>query len=169
MKIPMLRAALAAGLLAAVSCGFVGRAAAGHCDPGPVQGSPGEFDFYLMALSVVRPLRNEGEGRQAMRLSVRCRLSGKTGDCARTMAEQIQYGNEDQPRHCTDDPAGQLPSDLYRAPWELHPGVADGLEQCEWAKHGVCTTFSYEDYYGAVVALAAIAKTRSAPRSTITI
>jgi ribonuclease I len=63
MKIPMFRAALAAGLFVAVSCGSVGRATAGHCDPGPVQGAPGEFDFYLMALSVA-PTFCETQGRR---------------------------------------------------------------------------------------------------------
>ena len=46
------------------------------------------------------------------------------------------------------------------------PGVADNLEQCEWVKHGVCTTLSYEEYYRAVVALATI--TEDTIGSTIT-
>jgi ribonuclease T2 len=27
------------------------------------------------------------------------------------------------------------------------PGVADGLEKCEWSKHGVCSGLSFEEYY----------------------
>lgn len=159
MKIPMPRVALAAGLFAAVCCGSVGRAAAGHCDPGPVQGAPGEFDFYLMALSVA-PTFCETQGRD----DKQCASPSDAAYRAKPVTvhglwpNKYNTGTSDQPRHCTDDPAGRLPSDLYVRLGSYMPGVADGLEECEWAKHGVCTKLSFEDYYGAVVALAAIAE-----------
>jgi ribonuclease I len=59
--------------------------------------------------------------------------------------------NNEQPRFCTNIPPGELPDSLNSTLGKYMPGVADGLEKCEWSKHGVCSGLSFEQYYQTVV------------------
>ena len=62
MKIPVLRAALAAGLVVGMSCGFGGRAAAGLAAPGRSR-APGEFVFYRWRSASLQPSAKRRGGK----------------------------------------------------------------------------------------------------------
>lgn len=156
MKIPARRAALTLTLTAALSSFCLEPLSA---QPGS-GGQAGDFDFYVLALSVAPSFcdvtgfneqKSECTGGsdaayQAVPLTVHGLWPNKEG-----------LRPKEQPRHCTDEPPGQLPGDLSAQLQKYMPGVADGLDKSEWNKHGTCSGLSYEQYYRAIVALASLA------------
>jgi len=157
-KNPVLRAALAVGLVVGISCSLGGRAAAESCGLGPVQGVPGGFAYYLMALSIGPTFCDTRAGKETNECAngTDAAYRAKPLTVHGLWPNNYNTQNDDQPRYCKNVPPGQLPSDLNSNLTTYMPGVADNLEKCEWIKHGVCKTLSYEEYYRAVVALATI-------------
>ena len=149
-------APLAIGLLAGFLCCQSARAQSASCTGAP-QGSPGDFDYYLLSLSLAPSFCDTAPG--AARQKNEC-CDGAAADYQAhpvtvhgLWPNKDSVSNDQQPRYCSDEPAGRLPDSLYSNLKSYMPGVADGLENCEWSKHGVCSGLPYEQYYQAVVNL----------------
>jgi ribonuclease T2 len=117
---------------------------------------PGDFDFYLLALSVA-PSFCELTGRRKHK--AQCEETSDEGYRATPLTvhglwpNKRDRSNQDQPQACSRQPL-ELPDDLAAALQRVMPGIADGLDRYEWNKHGVCSGLSPEAYFQRVVALA---------------
>jgi len=147
-------APLAASLLAGFLCSQSAKAQSDSCTGDP-QGSPGDFDYYLLSLSVA-PSFCDTNSHAAIQKK-EC-LNGATTDYQTNPVtvhglwpNKDGASNDEQPRFCTNIPPGNLPDSLNSTLEKYMPGVADGLEKCEWSKHGVCSGLSFEQYYQTVV------------------
>jgi len=124
---------------------------------GDPQGSPGDFDYYLLSLSFAPSFCDTNP--EAASQKKECRNGTTTDYQAYPVTVHGLWPNKDgvsndqQPGYCTDEPPGRLPDSLYSNLTNYMPGVVDGLDKCEWSKHGVCSGLSYEQYYQTVVNL----------------
>jgi ribonuclease T2 len=147
-------APLATGLLAGFLC--CQGAMAQSCTGNP-QGAPGDFDYYLLSLSLAPSFCDTNP--EAATQKQEC-LSGATSDYrAKPVTVHGLWPNKDgrsndqQPRYCSDRKPGSLSDRDYSELKSYMPGVADELEKCEWSKHGVCSGLAYEEYYQNVLHL----------------
>jgi ribonuclease T2 len=117
---------------------------------------PGDFDFYLLALSIA-PSFCELTGRRKHK--AQCEDPSDADYLATPLTvhglwpNKRDRSNQDQPQACSRQPL-DLPDDLGAALRRVMPGIADGLERHEWSKHGVCSGLGPEGYFRRVVALA---------------
>jgi ribonuclease T2 len=149
-------AAMAIGLLSGFLCCEAALAQSGSCTGEP-QGAPGDFDYYLLSLSLAPSFCDTDP--EASRRKRECRDGANAAYLANPATVHGLWPNKEgasndrQPRYCADTPPGRLPDGLFSSLKTYMPGVVDGLEKCEWSKHGVCSGLSYEQYYQAVVDL----------------
>jgi ribonuclease T2 len=117
----------------------------------------GDFDFYLLALSIAPSF---------------CVLGGSTGgsqECSHPSDADYRetpltvhglWPNRKgksvnaQPRDCSAEPLSGLPADLRQRLRRYMPGAADGLDRHEWVRHGACSGLSSAAYFANVVSLA---------------
>ena len=126
--------------LAIAALALFGFARAGHAqDFGQRGGTPGDFDFYVLALSW-SPGFCELDGDRS-----RNREQCGEGAGLRFVVHGLWPQNErGYPREC--GPAGRTPSRIAMEQAEgLFP--TEGLARYQWRKHGTCTGSSPSDYF----------------------
>lgn len=106
-------------------------------------GVPGEFDFYVLALSWSPGFCDlEGDGRSHAR--EQCAAGANLGFVVHGLWPQNERG---YPTEC--GPAGRTPS---RIAMEQAAGLfpSEGLARHEWRRHGTCSGSSPSDYFADV-------------------
>ena len=117
---------------------------------------PGEFDFYLMAFSIApsfctlvgdaRRKRQCDDPSDAEYRATPLTVHGLWPNRKNRSAHQ-------QPASCSNEELALSP-ELRRRLRVYMPGMADGLQEHEWRKHGVCSALSPEEYFAKVVTIA---------------
>ncbi len=104
--------------------------------------SRADFDFYLLALTSHPAFCADGHARKAeCRAPVPLSIHG-------LWPEKRQPGK--YPRDCPG-PMLDLESALERELEPLMPGMADGLHEHEWRKHGRCSGLGDDEYFRATL------------------
>ncbi len=124
-------APLAVSILAGFLCSQSAKAQSDSCTGDP-QGSPGDFDYYLLSLSVTPSFCDTNPHAAIQKKEC---LNGATADYQANPVtvhglwpNKDGASNDEQPRFCTNIPPGNLPDSLNSALEKYMPGVADGLE-----------------------------------------
>jgi ribonuclease T2 len=118
---------------------------------------PGDFDFYVLALSVA-PSFCELTGYRTRK--AQCQNPADTDYRDTPLTIHGLWPNKrhtpvrDQPQSCSNEQLPHLSDDLAGELRKYMPGVADGLHRYEWSKHGVCSGLSADAYFRRIVALA---------------
>jgi ribonuclease T2 len=128
--------ALAAAILALV-------AAAGPA-PGERRGTPGEFDFYVLALSWSPSFCAAAAERSPDRVPQQQCGGRPFSFVVHGLWPQFERGF---PQHCQDPPP-PLDPDIVSSVLDLMP--ARGLVNHEWETHGTCSGLSARDYFDTV-------------------
>jgi ribonuclease T2 len=105
------------------------------------------FDFYLMALTVHPAFCADGNSRLQ-----ECRAGGH-----RPLVIHGLWPERNEPRTYPRDCAGPplaLDPALAQRLADFMPGMADGLHQHEWRKHGGCSGLDDDEYYRHALELA---------------
>lgn len=147
---------LLAGILAALplpvaaqggQCQVPERISAAGCDTrtrddaAMARGVPGEFDFYVLALSWSPAFCEQTRDRAAADLQ--CRRN-RFGFVVHGLWPQYSPGKDSGwPQFCTPTPP--VPEPVLRRALCLMP--AEKLVQCQWAKHGTCSDQPTPDAY----------------------
>jgi len=108
---------------------------------------PATFDFYLMALTAHSAFCADGNARRQQ-----CRSGSQ-----RPLVIHGLWPERMEPRtYPRDCPASALDLEpaLALELADLMPGMADGLHQHEWRKHGGCSGLDDDDYYRRTLELA---------------
>jgi ribonuclease T2 len=118
---------------------------------------PGEFDFYVLALSIAPSFcaitgyrKNKAQCRNPSDADYRAvplTIHGLWPNKRNTRVRE-------QPQECSDQRLPTLPAALDRDLKTYMPGIVDGLAQYEWGKHGVCSGLTPEAYFAKLVELA---------------
>jgi ribonuclease T2 len=110
--------------------------------PGPRGASaPGDFDFYVLALSWSPGFCDTGGAEKGRR---QCEMGANLGFVVHGLWPQYQHG---YPSDC--GPAGRSPSRIaLQNSVGLYPD--EGLARYEWRKHGTCSGKSPTDYFADV-------------------
>jgi ribonuclease T2 len=133
------------------ACMMFGEAPAGARD------QPGDFDFYVLALSIAPSFCDLTGVRKH-----KAQCDDPADDVFRATPLTIHglWPNKrhtsarDQPQSCSTAALPRLPDDLFADLKRYMPGVADGLQRYEWSKHGVCSGLDPDAYFRRLVALA---------------
>src|SRR5579875_3557734 len=129
---------------AAVSCGPSCSASAPSDSPIKIQaggGMPGNFDFYVLALSWSPGFCETEAGARA---GSQCEPGANLGFVVHGLWPQYEHG---YPTDC--GPAARFPSRMaLEAAQGLYPSI--GLARHEWLKHGTCSGKSPTDYFADV-------------------
>jgi ribonuclease T2 len=118
---------------------------------------PGDFDFYVFALSIAPSFCDLGGYR---RHKAQCEDPSDSSYQETPLTIHGLWPNKrnrsvrDQPESCSSERLRRLPEPLRRELERYMPGVADGLDFYEWLKHGVCSGMSPEAYFQLLVELA---------------
>lgn len=138
-------------------------------DEGPavLPGRPGKpslsegasFDFYLLALTAHPAFCADGHARKR-----ECRAGATVPISIHGLwPERLEPGR--YPRDCQGPPLDLLPHTIASlAP--LMPGMADGLHEHEWRRHGTCTGLEDDIYFGHTYVLSLHVVTALADRLT---
>ncbi|MGA2126932.1 MAG: hypothetical protein ABSG76_12350 [Xanthobacteraceae bacterium] len=125
--------------------------------PAAARDQAGDFDFYVLALSIAPSF---------------CDLTGY-----RTHKAQCQDPSDDdfrttpltihglwpnrrntparaQPQSCATAPLPRFADDLFADLKTYMPGIADRLQEHEWSRHGVCSGLDPDAYFRRIVGLA---------------
>jgi ribonuclease T2 len=117
---------------------------------------PGDFDFYLMALSIAPSFCTLTGSAQHKR---QCEDPSDADYRTTPLTVHGLWPNKknrsanQQPSSCSTEELSLSPG-LRQKLRVYMPGTADGLDRHEWEKHGVCSGLSPEEYFGKVVAIA---------------
>jgi ribonuclease T2 len=118
---------------------------------------PGDFDYYILALSVA-PSFCDLTGRRAHK--AQCD-SPSDDDFRKTpltlhglWPNKKDTPTRQQPRACSRTKLPSLSDDLTAQLQTYMPGIADDLPVHEWDAHGTCAGLPAEKYFGAMVSLA---------------
>lgn len=122
--------------------------AAGKAEP-PNRGKKAAFDFYLLAMTAHPAFCADGHSREPECRSPRVVPISIHG----LWPERFEPGR--YPRDC-EGPALDLTEDSTRALGSLMPGMADGLHEHEWRKHGTCTGLDDDQYFQAMFVRAVV-------------
>src|SRR5688572_23333255 len=99
------------------------------------------FDFYLLALTAHAAFCADGNARKA-----ECRAGSSTPISIHGLwPERFEPGK--YPRDCPGPPLSLRPDSEARLA-TLMPGMADGLHEHEWRRHGTCTGLDDDIYFG---------------------
>jgi ribonuclease T2 len=125
--------------------------------PASGRDQPGEFDFYVLALSIA-PTFCAMTGYRKNK--AQCRNPSDADYRAIPLTIHGLWPNKrntrvrEQPQECSDQRLPALPAALERDLKTYMPGMVDGLAQYEWTKHGVCSGLTPEAYFAKLVELA---------------
>jgi ribonuclease T2 len=140
--------ALLAALLAAAMFGAA---------PAVGRDQAGDFDFYVLALSVA-PSFCDLTGYRAHKAQCQNPSDADYRDTPLTIhglwPNKRSTPVRDQPQSCSNEQLPRFSDDLVGELKRYMPGVADGLHRYEWSKHGVCSGLPAETYFRRIVALA---------------
>jgi ribonuclease T2 len=125
--------------------------------PAAARDQAGDFDFYVLALSIA-PSFCDLTGYR----SHKAQCQSPSDDDFRTTPLTIHglWPNRrdtparDQPQSCSTEPLPRLADDLFADLKRYMPGIADRLQQHEWSRHGVCSGLDPDAYFRRIVALA---------------
>lgn len=98
------------------------------------------FDFYLLSMTLHPAFCADGHARKAECRGGKPRMLSIHGLWPERLAKN-QY-----PRDCTGPPLDLEPR-LERELSSLMPGMAEGLHQHEWRKHGTCSGLDDDEYF----------------------
>jgi ribonuclease T2 len=118
---------------------------------------PGDFDFYVFALSIAPSFCDLGGYR---RHKAECEDPSDSAYEETPLTIHGLWPNKrnrpvrDQPESCSAERLPRLSESLRRELERYMPGVADGLDGYEWMKHGVCSGMSPEAYFELLIVLA---------------
>lgn len=114
---------------------------------GPSRGVPGQFDFYVLALSWSPAFC--ADPRQARGNRLQC-ADNRFGFVVHGLWPQYQYARSGDkqpwPQYCQPD-AAAVPEALLRRHLCRQPSAA--LMNCQWAKHGACSGLGMAAYFTA--------------------
>jgi ribonuclease T2 len=125
--------------------------------PATARDQPGDFDFYVLALSIA-PSFCDLTGYQKHK--AQCQNPADADYSATPLTIHGLWPNKrglparSQPQACSTQSLPRFPDELAGDLRKYMPGVADGLPQYEWDKHGVCSGLAPEAYFARLVALA---------------
>jgi ribonuclease T2 len=106
-----------------------------------------DFDFYLLALTLHPAFCADGHGRKP-----ECRAGRSVPISIHGLwPENLAPGR--YPRDCSG-PALELAPALERDLSALMPGMADGLHEHEWLRHGTCSGLDDDEYFRHTLTLA---------------
>jgi ribonuclease T2 len=106
-----------------------------------------DFDFYLLAMTLHPAFCADGHARKP-----ECRTGGAVPISIHGLwPEKLAPGR--YPRDCAGPPLDLAPA-LERDLAALMPGMADGLHEHEWRRHGTCSGLGDDDYYRHTLELA---------------
>jgi ribonuclease T2 len=123
----------------------------------PARDQAGEFDFYVLALSIA-PSFCDLTGYRAHK--AQCQNPSDADFRATPLTIHGLWPNRraasvrDQPQSCSTAPLPRLADDLFADLKRYMPGIADRLQQHEWSRHGVCSGLDADSYFRRIVALA---------------
>jgi ribonuclease T2 len=125
--------------------------------PAAGRDQPGEFDYYVLALSIAPSFcaltgyrKHKAQCRNPTDADYRAvplTIHGLWPNKRNTRARE-------QPQECSDKRLAPLPAALDRELKTYMPGIVDGLADYEWMKHGVCSGLTPEAYFAKLVELA---------------
>lgn len=136
---------------------FLVAAGLSHTLPAAGRDQPGEFDYYVLALSIAPSFCALTGYRKH---KAQCRNPADADYRATPLTIHGLWPNKrntrarEQPQECADQPLPTFPAALERDLKTYMPGVVDGLAQYEWTKHGVCSGLTPEAYFAKLVELA---------------
>jgi ribonuclease I len=106
----------------------------------PDAGQRADFDFYLLVLSSHPAFCADGHAREP-----ECRATRPIPLSIHGLwPERLQPGS--YPRDCPGPPL-ELRAAVAASLQDLMPGMADGLHEHEWRKHGTCTGLEDDSYF----------------------
>jgi ribonuclease T2 len=118
---------------------------------------PGDFDFYILALSIAPSFCDLTGYRKH---KAQCEHPSDADYRATPLTVHGLWPNRrntsasNQPHACSTEKLPSFADDLAENLRRYMPGVADGLPQYEWSKHGVCSGLTPDAYFREIVALA---------------
>jgi ribonuclease I len=126
-----------------VSVGFITEPDRGTSPPRQVE----PFDFYLLAMTLHPAFCADGHAREP-----ECRTGGPVPLSIHGLwPENLEPGK--YPRDCRGPPL-DLDAQLLLELRPLMPGMADGLHEHEWRRHGTCSGLDDDEYYRHTLELA---------------
>jgi len=125
--------------------------------PAAARDQAGDFDFYVLALSIAPSFCDLTGYRKHKQ---QCQDPSDEAFHATPLTIHGLWPNRratrthDQPEACSTAPLPRLPDDLFADLKTYMPGIADHLQQHEWSVHGVCSGLDPDAYFRRIVALA---------------
>jgi ribonuclease T2 len=107
--------------------------------------TPGQFDFYLLALSMAPAFCEDGHQQKRQ-----CQSLNAQSFAATPLTLHGLWPENEQPESYPRDCSGErlnLSAATRSAMTRWMPGAADGLDKHEWSKHGTCTGLSGDEYF----------------------
>lgn len=140
----------------------------GNNNPNSAPAAPGQFDYFLLALSWSPEFCSTPAGHQP----------SKQEQCSSSLGFVVhglwpQYNSNGYPQDC--GPAADVPASVAAIAQNAHPPMPSGdpgLISHEWSKHGTCSGLSMPDYFTAIKTSAEkvnIPENLRAPQATITL
>ncbi len=124
---------------------------------GHARSATGNFDYYLLSLSIAPSFcaLDSGRGEKAECVAPSDAAYRETPLTVHGLwPNRIGVGVRNQPQDCEGPPLSALPDGLRADLVHYMPGAADGLDRYEWRKHGACSGLGPVAYFGAVVGAA---------------
>jgi ribonuclease T2 len=124
--------------------------------PSRVTGSPGDFDYFLLSLSIAPSFCTLSPANQAKQ---ECRSLTEAAFQETPLTVHGLWPNRAgvsvnrQPQDCPGRPYVEPAEDVQAALRRYMPG-GSGLAHYEWRKHGTCSGLSSDRYFAAVAKLA---------------
>jgi len=119
--------------------------------------TPGDFDFYLLALSIAPSfcvLEGNAESKRECSNASDAQFRETPLTVHGLWPNRQGRSVNGQPHDCSAEALSGLPGDLEGQLRRYMPGVIDGLHRHEWTRHGVCSGLLPAAYFGDIVALA---------------
>jgi ribonuclease T2 len=121
-----------------------------------VADNPGDFDYFLLTLSIAPSFCALSPANQA---KPQCQVLTEADFRATPLTVHGLWPNRSgvsvnlQPQDCEGPPLGRLPDSVCADLQRYMPG-GPGLERYEWRKHGTCSGLSPEAYFATLATLA---------------
>jgi len=145
-----------ASLLAAGPSQARHRPGGSSADTGGSAAATGDFDYYLLSLSVAPSfcaLSAKNAAKEECRSLTEADFQQTPLTVHGLWPNRARVSVNRQPHDCEGAPFGALSDPVQTALRRYMPG-GPGLERYEWRKHGACSGLSPESYFGSVARLA---------------
>jgi len=130
--------------------------------PRPVErpgGEAGDFDYYLLSLSIAPSfctLSGATQAKQECRSLTQAAFQQTPLTVHGLWPNHVRVSVNRQPHDCRGAAFGPLPEEVEASLQRFMPG-GPGLQRHEWQKHGACSGLSPEAYFTEIVRLAMFA------------